>query len=982
MENLKEKYDTLVKKYDTLLAENEELKSILLQHGIAYSDKKISDEASVFSSVMFPPVNFSLHDKIELFRNFFRGREDAFARRWFSKTTEKGGYQPVCTNEWRRGVCDKKKYKCTECPNRDFAPLTDQDIYRHLEGKDGNGCDVVGLYVITPDNKSSFLCADFDDKNCTHGYKEDVLAFIAVCRDWKVPYGIERSRSGNGAHIWIFFEEPVPACKARKLGNTILTEAMKRNGHITFNSYDRFFPNQDRIPEGGFGNLIALPLQGRARKAGNSVFVDDEFLPFKDQWAYLYNVKKINESVVDVLLALHRQEDFGELATSSEARPWEVPISQDVTQKDFDGKLRIKKSDKIYIPLSSISGKAVNHLKRIAAFKNPEFYSKQAMRISTYNVPRIICRADFTDDYLAMPRGCEDAVTTMLASLGVDYEMTDETNHGKPVVLTFKGKERDEQLDAINSLMPYTNGVLAATTAFGKTVTAAALIARRKANTLILVHSRALLIQWHERLSEFLDIDFIEPEIPKKRGRRKAFSPIGCLDSTSNTLHGAVDIALMQSCLDNGEVKPFVQEYGMVIVDECHHVSSVTFENVLKHITAHCVYGLTATPVRKDGLQPIIFMQCGPIRFSADAKAQIQKQSFRRYLVPRFTSYRSVTEDKQSFTALSQSLAESEMRNALIIEDVLNAVTAGRTPIILSNRTSHVELLAGMLKPHIADIIQLTGEGTVKNKRETLQKLHDMPQNTPLVIVATGKYVGEGFDYPRLDTLFLALPISWKGLVAQYAGRLHRENEGKTDVRVYDYIDIHEPVCESMYRKRLKGYAAIGYRILSKDSRTLFDENHDLQLSSYEGQIFNGCTFRLPFIKELKNSRHSVIVSSPKLYHTEQNAFVKILKELQTNGVEMAVLTSTANEQTDFLKSQGLFIKIVPKLSLCSCVIDKSTIWYGSVNILGYPTEEDSIIKITDIKLANELLDVIYSNGEKKYENSRSREKSTKEKKK
>lgn len=982
MENLKEKYDTLVKKYDTLLAENEELKSILLQHGIAYSDKKISDEASVFSSVMFPPVNFSLHDKIELFRNFFRGREDAFARRWFSKTTEKGGYQPVCTNEWRRGVCDKKKYKCTECPNRDFAPLTDQDIYRHLEGKDGNGCDVVGLYVITPDNKSSFLCADFDDKNCTHGYKEDVLAFIAVCRDWKVPYGIERSRSGNGAHIWIFFEEPVPACKARKLGNAILTEAMKRNGHITFNSYDRFFPNQDRIPEGGFGNLIALPLQGRARKAGNSVFVDDEFLPFKDQWAYLYNVKKINESVVDVLLALHRQEDFGELATSSEARPWEVPISQDVTQKDFDGKLRIRKSDKIYIPLSSISGKAVNHLKRIAAFKNPEFYSKQAMRISTYNVPRIICRADFTDDCLAMPRGCEDAVTTMLASLGVDYEMTDETNHGKPVVLTFKGKERDEQLDAINSLMPYTNGVLAATTAFGKTVTAAALIARRKANTLILVHSRALLIQWHERLSEFLDIDFIEPEIPKKRGRRKAFSPIGCLDSTSNTLHGAVDIALMQSCLDNGEVKPFVQEYGMVIVDECHHVSSVTFENVLKHITAHCVYGLTATPVRKDGLQPIIFMQCGPIRFSADAKAQIQKQSFRRYLVPRFTSYRSVTEDKQSFTALSQSLAESEMRNALIIEDVLNAVTAGKTPIILSNRTSHVELLAGMLKPHIADIIQLTGEGTVKNKRETLQKLHDMPQNTPLVIVATGKYVGEGFDYPRLDTLFLALPISWKGLVAQYAGRLHRENEGKTDVRVYDYIDIHEPVCESMYRKRLKGYAAIGYRILSKDSRTLFDENHDLQLSSYEGQIFNGCTFRLPFIKELKNSRHSVIVSSPKLYHTEQNAFVKILKELQTNGVEMAVLTSAANEQTDFLKSQGLFIKIVPKLSLCSCVIDKSTIWYGSVNILGYPTEEDSIIKITDIKLANELLDVIYSNGEKKYENSRSREKSTKEKKK
>lgn len=963
MEDLQKKYDTLVKNYNTLLAENEELKSILLQHGIAYSASKNPDEVSVYSSIMFPPVNFSLDEKITLFSSFFKGRVDVFARRWFSKTTGKGGYQPVCVNEWRRGVCDKKQYKCAECPNRNFAPLTSHEIYRHLEGKDENGCDTVGLYVITPDNKCSFLCADFDDKNCTHGYKEDVLAFIAVCRGWGIPCCIERSRSGNGAHVWIFFEEPAPACKARKLGNAILTEAMKRNGHITFDSYDRFFPNQDRIPEGGFGNLIALPLQGRARKTHNSVFVDEEFLPFKDQWAYLYNVKKIKESVVDALLAQHGQDDFGELATSSETNPWETPISQDVTQKDFDGKLIIKKSDRIYLPLNSISGKVVNHLKRIAAFRNPEFYSKQAMRISTYNVPRIICRADFTDDYLAMPRGCEDAITTMLASLGVDYEMTDETNHGKSIALTFKGKERDEQLDAINSLMPYTNGVLAATTAFGKTVTAAALIARKKINTLVLVHSKALLLQWHERLTGFLDIDFVEPDMPKKRGRKKVFSPIGCLDSTSNTLHGVIDIALIQSCLENGEVKPFVQEYGMVIVDECHHVSSVTFEHVLKHVTARYVYGLTATPIRKDGLHPIIFMQCGVIRFSSDAKAQIEKQSFQRYLVPRFTSYRPITDDRQSFVALSQSLAESEMRNTLIIEDVKKAVVTGRTPIILTNRTSHVELLAGMLKPHVANVIRLTGEGTAKNKREALQKLNDIPQDAPLVIVATGKYVGEGFDYPRLDTLFLALPISWKGLVAQYAGRLHRENEGKSDVRIYDYIDIHEPVCESMYRKRLKGYSGIGYRVLSQDSPTLFDTTDNLQLSSCEGQIFNGHTFRMPFTKELKNSRQSIVISSPKLYHTERNLFIKILKELQANGIEVAIITSAPNGQTDFLKSQGLFIKIVPGLSLCSCVIDKSTIWYGSINILGYPTEEDSIIKITDSKLANELLEVIYDRG-------------------
>ena len=960
MDSFQEKYNALVIKYNALLAENEKLKSILSQHGIVYSSIKCADESTAFSSITYPQIKLSLNEKIALFRNFFKGRDDVFARRWFNKATEKGGYQPVCINEWRRGICDKKKHKCAECPNRNFATLTNQDIYRHLEGKDENGCDVIGLYVVTSDNKCSFLCADFDDKNCTHGYKNDVLAFIPICREWRIPFSIERSRSGNGAHVWIFFDQPIPAYKARKLGNIILTEAMKRNGRITFDSYDRFFPNQDKVPEGGFGNLIALPLQGKARKAGNSVFVDDQFLPFQDQWTYLYNVRKIDEDTVDALLTQHQQEDFGTLATSSENKPWEIPVVQDVSQEDFNGRLIIHKSDRIYIPLKSISDKASNHLKHIAAFKNPEFYSKQAMRISTYNIPRIICRADFTDEYLAMPRGCEDAIIDMLYSLKIDYEIVNNTNHGKPIGVTFKGKERDEQLDAINALMPYSNGVLSATTAFGKTVTAAVLIARRKTNTLILVHSKALLMQWHERLSEFLDIDFTEEEISKKRGRKKAFSPVGCLDSTSNTLHGVIDIALMQSCFENDEVKPFVKGYGMVIVDECHHVSSITFENVLKHVTAHYVYGLTATPIRKDGLQPIIFMQCGPIRFFADAKAQIQKQSFQRYLVPRFTSYRPVTDDKQSFTALSQSLAESEIRNNLIIEDVLNVVAAGRTPIILTARTSHVELLAEMLKQHVANIIQLTGEGTAKNKRETLQKLQDIPKDAPLVIVATGKYVGEGFDYPRLDTLFLALPISWKGLVAQYAGRLHRENEGKKDVRIYDYIDIHEPVCENMYRKRLKGYSAIGYRVLSKDTQTLFDNTDDLQTSSYEGQIFNGNTFRLAFMQNLKSSRQSIVISSPKLYRTERNTFVKMLREFHVSGVQIAILTSEESSQTNYLKSLGLYVKIVPKLSLSSCIIDRSTVWYGSINILGYVTEEDNIIKITDGKLANELLDIMY----------------------
>ena len=961
MDELQKKYNLLVAQNEILRKENTELRSLLCAHGIEYKPRPTNVIDSIYSPISLPVFKLSLDERVALFMSLFKGREDVFARRWFSKSTGKAGYQPVCVNEWRRGVCDKKTYKCAECPNRDFAPLTSQDVYRHLEGKDENCCDVVGLYAIMPDNNCSFLCTDFDDKSCKHGYKDDVLAFVGVCRDWQIPYAIERSRSGNGAHVWIFFEEPLPAFKARRLGNAILTEAMNHDGRMSLNSYDRFFPNQDRMPEGGFGNLVALPLQGQARKNLNTVFVDDDFLAYKDQWTFLYNIKKLREDDVDKQLSLHVNEEFGALSTSSESKPWVTPTPQNLTKADFYSTMEIVKADKIYIPLKSISAKVLNHLKRIAAFKNPEFYSKQALRLSTYSVPRIISCFDITDEYLAMPRGCEDAILSFLNDNNVKYSITDETSHGKKISVTFTGKEREEQTDAINALLTYSNGVLHATTAFGKTVTAAAIIARKKVNTLILVHSKALLTQWHERLTEFLDIDFKETEEPKKRGRKKVFSPIGCLDSAGNSLHGIIDIALIQSCLDENGVKPFVQDYGMVIVDECHHVSSITFENVLKNIKAHTVYGLTATPIRKDGQQPIIFMQCGPIRFSADAKSQITKQSFDRYLIPRFTSYRSITEDRQTITAMYQSLSEDTVRNDLIVKDICKAVDSGRTPIILTNRTSHVTLLAEKLKTTIPNVITLTGSDTTKDKREALLRLQTISPSDPLVIVATGKYVGEGFDYPRLDTLFLALPISWKGLVAQYAGRLHRENEGKKDVRIYDYIDIHEPVCDSMYRKRLKGYASIGYKTIIKGQPTLFDNVNDIEFSINEGQIFNGKTYFRPYKTDLGTAKHSVVLSSPKLYNAERNSLVEYLMNLSSQGIEVLVLTHTANEQTEYLQRKGLSVKIIPTLSLCTTIIDKTIVWYGAINALGYTSEEDNVIKVTDNNLADELTNALLS---------------------
>lgn len=599
--------------------------------------------------------HLSLEEKVSVFRNLFKGREDVFARRWHSRTSGKSGYQPVCRNEWDKQLCDKKKYKCAECPNRLFKPLEYEDIYRHLEGKTQDGQDVIGAYAILADNNCNFLCTDFDDKSCEHGYKKDVLAYVGVCKDWDIPCSIERSRSGNGAHVWIFFELPLPASKARRLGYAVLTEAMERNGRMTFKSYDRFFPNQNRLPEDGFGNLVALPLQGKARKEGNSVFVDENFIIYENQWNYLLQIKRIPETTIDAILAKHGTDsELGELSTTSESKPWETPVPQKITPNDFPANLVLIRSNMLYVPLSGLSARVINHLKRIASFKNPEFYARQGMRLSTYNIPRIISCADMEEDYIALPRGCEDAVVTLLKDNQISYRIEDKTNHGENVTVRFKGELREEQKAAIASLTTHNNGILNATTAFGKTVTAIGLIAERKINTLILVHTKSLLDQWKSRLEEFLEIDFTEEDLPKKRGRKKAFSPFGTLDSKGNSLRGKIDIALIQSCLEDNGVKSFVRNYGMLIVDECHHVSAVNFERILKYANARYVYGLTATAIRKDGHQPIIFMQCGPIRYSADAKTQIASQTFTRLLVPRFTSYRELTDERSTYARMIQ----------------------------------------------------------------------------------------------------------------------------------------------------------------------------------------------------------------------------------------------------------------------------------------------------------------------------------------
>ena len=535
----------------------------------------------------------------------------------------------------------------------------------------------------------------------------------------------------------------------------------------------------------------------------------------------------------------------------------------------------------------------------------------------------------------------------------VAYRIEDKTNHGENITVKFKGELREEQKAAIGNLTTRNNGILNATTAFGKTVTAIGFIAERKVNTLILVHTKALLAQWKSRLEEFLQIDFTEDDLPKKRGRKKDFSPFGTLDSKGNSLHGKIDIALMQSCLEDSEVKPFVRDYGMLIVDECHHVSAVNFERILKYANARYVYGLTATAIRKDGHQPIIFMQCGPIRYSADAKVQMASQSFTRLLFPRFTSYRELTDEKSTYAKVIQKMAEDEKRNRLITDDVCDALEAGRSPIVLTSLTAHVETLASALTTHCKHVVTLVGSESAKEKRLKMEYLQNLPSSEPLVIVATGKYVGEGFDYPRLDTLFLALPVSWKGIVAQYAGRLHREYPGKKEVRVYDYIDIRVPMCDVMYKRRLRGYASIGYQIKSNAPMDLFNESHSV--------IFNGHTYQGEFFKDLFQAKHSVVISATKLWLSKHSPVLDVLKNLSTRGVKVVTFVKSNSEKEERLKETGVSIRVDDSLAIDVAIIDKSLIWYGSVNYLGYNTDENNAIRIYNSALAENVLEVLYT---------------------
>ncbi len=737
--------------------------------------------------------------KVSLFMELFRGRTDVYPKRWINSKKNTKGYSPACANEWVRGVCDKPRIKCGECPNQAFIPVNEKTILDHLQGR-----HTIGVYPMTEDETCWFLAADFDKEH----WREDVAAFAETCRRRGVPFAVERSRSGNGAHVWLFFTSPVPASTARRMGCFLITETMASRHELPMSSYDRFFPNQDTMPRGGFGNLITLPFQDGPRQQGNSVFVDETWTPYPDQWAFLASLGRMSLDEVEALAqeALESGQVIGvrmDGPTEDEqvARPWNRLPSRREPGPLITGPLPVcvqcVLAQLLFVETAGLPPPLINQIKRLAAFQNPEFYRKQATRLSTALTPRVISCAEDCKHHVGLPRGCVSDVEKLLKGLGIHLSIDDKRTSGETLDVSFRGELSLIQKQAVQTMAKHELGVFVAPPGSGKTVVAANLIARRRRSTLVLVHRSPLLEQWIAQLFVFL-------------GRKP--STIGQIGGGKRKPNGSLDVAMIQSLARKDKVDDIVAAYGHVIVDECHHVPAVSFERIMREVKARYITGLTATPHRRDGLHPILMFQLGPTRFAIDAQTQAVNHSFDHKLIIRETEFR-LTNDAADVEIqdIYRQLAMDEHRNRLILNDVIQALEERRSPILLTERRDHLEYFADHLRGLARNLIVLQGGMSTKHRREVIKQLRTIPETEERLVLATGRFIGEGFDDSRLDTLFLAMPVSWKGTLVQYAGRLHRQHHAKTEVRIMDYVDRSVPMLARMFEKRMRGYRAMGY---------------------------------------------------------------------------------------------------------------------------------------------------------------------------
>ena len=971
--------NSLQSRIQALEDENRLLKERLDEAGVSYADIVSGDAEGVVE--LYEPdqgariKKFDVTDKIasDFFMMFCRGRKDLYDLRYTNPKTGKNGYYTQCFNRWDRGCHIQKKdgVRCKDCELRAYKPVTLPLIKAHMNGTDPNGNDVVAIYPMLENNLCQLLVFDFDNHakgaeqedyaNIDDGWKEEINALRRICKNLNVDAMVERSRSGRGAHLWIFFKEMVPARLARKFGFALLEKGAESVNLKSFKYYDRMIPAQDALPEGGLGNVIALPLQGMALKSGNSAFVDENWNAYEDQLKVLAGTRRLTRQEIEDYLSLWYSTGFTSEDNGTDA-PWDK--NSEIEAGSVKGVVRIVLADRIYIDSSGMSNKTKRQLRRMATFSNKQYFQNQAMDMPNYDESRFIYLGSDEGKYIVLPRGLREDILKKFDNAGIRYKIEDKRTQGRELNISFKGELRESQIPAAETMLENETGILHAATAFGKTVVCCDMIARRGISTLILVDRADLMNQWIKRLDEFLDIDEELPEYQTKTGRtRKRKSLIGNLQGAHDTLTGIVDVAMIRSLKKKDGFHPMLKEYAQVYFDECHHAASESAIEVLQEINAKYVYGVTATPKRGDGKEKINEFLLGPIRYRFTAKDRAEEQNIDHLVYPRFT--RTVKPHHLSKTPYGNDAYElirnNDVRDEQIIRDVADCVQAGRTPVVLTKYVDHAKKLAERLKTYADRLILLTGANGTKARRAQVKELNEVDDSDSLILVGTGSLLGEGFDFPRLDTLFMATPVSGENVVEQYVGRLNRDYDGKENVIVYDYVDSHIPKFDKMYAARLKAYKKIGYELCVNMDGEKQKANAIYDIENYAETYW----------KDLEEANSAVVVSSPRLNNQKVDRIINMLGKRRELGVKVTIVTwhpdaykygkdDVRMELMERLRKAGFEIRLVEESCEHYAVIDNEIVWYGSVNLLSKEDAEDNLMRVCSKDIAAELLEMTF----------------------